>query len=251
MELAVLRDDMVDGLSHPSKGVLESESLTVAMGTVPRHEFVPADPEAAYADRSFDHGGSTVLSPSTVATLLEALDVQAGHDVLVVGAGVGYTAAVAAEIAGARRVTAIDLSRPLVYEARRNLGTTGYGEVLVDRGDGARGLPEYAPFDRILVEAAAIDPPDALVDQLTPEGRLVLPLGGSDQALAAVGPDGGVVDSHGDVRFKPLLVEGEQAGGIERNRTAREDRERARRAAERRRGWEQEWIDWDQAGGLR
>ena len=251
MELAVLRDDMVEGLSHPSKEVLSDEALTVALRAVPRHAFVPADPEAAYADRAFDHGGTTVLSPSTVATLFEALDVREGHDVLVVGAGVGYTAAVAAEIAGARRVSAIDLSRPLVYEARQNLAETGYREVLVDRGDGARGLPEYAPFDRILVEAAAIDPPAALVDQLAPDGRLVLPLGGSDQALAAVGADGDVLDTHGEVRFSPLLVEGEQTGGIERNRTAREDREFAERAAERRRGWEQEWIDWDGAGGLR
>ena len=251
MDLAVLRDDMVEGLFHPSKGVLESEALTVALRAVPRHEFVPADPEAAYADRSFDHRGSTVLSPSTVARLLEALDLHEGHEVLVVGAGVGYTAAVAAEVVGARHVSAIDLSRPLVYEARRNLGQTGYGEVLVDRGDGARGLPGYAPFDRILVEAAAIEPPRALCEQLAEEGKLVLPLGASDQALAAVAPGGDVLDTHGGVRFKPLLVEGEQAGGIERNRTAREERERAVRAAERRRGWEQEWIDWDDAGGLR
>lgn len=251
MELAVLRDDMVEGLSHPSKGVLRSEALTVALRAVPRHEFVPTEPEAAYADRAFDHRGSTVLAPRTVARLLEALDLRPDHDVLVVGAGVGYTAAVAAEIAGARRVSAIDLSRTLVYEARQNLARTGYREVLVDRGDGARGLPSYAPFDRILVEASAIEPPDALVDQLAPDGQLVLPMGATDQALTVVGPSGEVVDTHGEVRFKPLLVEGEQTGGIERNRMAREDRELAERAAERRRGWEQEWIDWDRAGGLR
>ena len=247
----MLRDDMVEGLSHPSKGVLESEALTVALREVPRHEFVPAEPEAAYADRAFDHRGSTVLAPSTVACLLEPLDLREGQDVLVVGAGVGYTAAVIAEVVGARHVSAIDLSRPLVYEARQNLAKTGYREVLVDQGDGSKGLPGYAPFDRILVEAAAIEPPRALHSQLADGGRLVLPLGATDQALAVVDPGGEVVDTHGGVRFQPLLVEGEQAGGIERNRTAREERERAARAAERRRGWEQEWIDWDRAGGLR
>lgn len=247
----MLRDDMVEGLSHPSKGVLSSEALTVALREVPRHEFVPAEPEAAYADKAFDHRGSTVLAPSTVASLLEALDLREGQDVLVVGAGVGYTAAVIAEVVGARHVNAIDLSRPLVYEARQNLAKTGYREVLVDQGDGSQGLPGYAPFDRILVEAAAIEPPRALRDQLADGGRLVLPLGATDQALAVVDPGGEVVDARGGVRFQPLLVEGEQAGGIERNRTAREERERAARAAERRRGWEQEWIDWDRAGGLR
>jgi len=251
MDLAVLRDDMVEGLAHPSKGVLESETLTVALRDVPRHAFVPAEPEAAYADRAFDRRGSTVIAPSTAALLLEALDLREGQDVLVVGAGVGYTTAVAAEIVGARHVNAIDLSRPLVYEARQNLRETGYREVLVDCRDGTQGLPEYAPFDRILVEAAAVEPPAALLAQLADGGRLVLPLGANDQVLTAVDSTGDVASRHGGVRFQPLLLEGEQAGGIERNRMAREDRERAARAAERRRGWEQEWIDWDRAGGLR
>ena len=95
------------------------------------------------------------------------------------------------------------------------------------------------------------EPPRPLREQLAPGGRLVLPLGASEQSLTAVDPEGTVVDTRGGVRFTPLLVEGEQAGGIERNRTAREERERAVRAAERRRGWEQEWIDWDDAAGRR
>lgn len=244
MDLATLRDDMVEGLEHDSKGVIESEAVSVAMRAVPRHEFVPDADETAYQDRAIDHHGTTILAPNMVATLVEALEPKPGESVLVVGAGVGYTAAVLAEIVGPERVNAIDLSRPLVFEARRNLARAGYGAVLVDRRDGAEGLPEYAPFDRILVEAAAIEPPEPLLNQLSTNGRLVMPLGVNDQRLALV-DQVGEVEPLGPVRFKPLLVEGEQAGGIERNRTAREDRERAERVLERRHGWEHNWIDWD------
>lgn len=245
MDLSVLRDDMVQGLEHESKGVLESSSISVAMRTVPRHEFVgDASAEAAYQDCAFTYRGTTILSPSMVARLLEALNPTGAKSVLVVGAGTGYTVAVLAEIVGAAKVSAIDLSRGLVWDARHNLSRTGYERVFVDCRDGAEGLPEYAPFDRILVEAAAIDPPAPLLDQLTTDGRLVMPRGVTDQQLIVHGKER-LVDTVGPVRFKPLLIDGEQAGGIERNRTTREDQEFAARAAERRRGWEHEWIDWD------
>jgi protein-L-isoaspartate(D-aspartate) O-methyltransferase len=247
MDIAVVREDMVDGLAHDSKGVLQSGRVADAMGSVPRHEFVDTDtPEAAYEDRAFDRRGTTVLAPSLVARLLEALDPDPDDDVLVVGAGVGYTAAVLAEIAEPRRVSAIDLSRPIVMDARRNLAAAGYDAVLVDRRDGAEGLPEYAPYDRILIEAAATDPPEALVGQLAPGGRVVMPSGTPEQELVAI-EDGEVVERHGAVRFKPLLVEGEQTGGIERNRAARENRERATERASSRSGWERGWIDWERA----
>jgi protein-L-isoaspartate(D-aspartate) O-methyltransferase len=247
MDLGVLRDDMVDGLIHDAKAVLESETLVEAMRTVPRHAFVEAESDGvAYQDRAFEHRGTTVLAPSLVARLLELLGPEEGNETLVVGAGAGYTAAVLAEVVGPRRVTGIDLSRPLVLAARRNLAEAGYEAVLVDRRDGVEGFPEYAPYDRILVEAAAIDPPGALLDQLAPGGRLVMPRGSTEQELVAV-EDGEVVEREGGVRFKPLLLEGEQAGGIERNRTARESRERAAEAAASRSGWERDWIDWDGA----
>ncbi|MDY6817148.1 MAG: protein-L-isoaspartate O-methyltransferase [Halobacteriales archaeon] len=252
MDLTVLRDDLIDGLEHPTKGVLENERLSAAMRTVPRHEFVDIDsPEAAYTDQAFTERGTTVLSPSLVARLLEALAPRPDDEVLVVGCGVGYTAAVLAEMVGPTSVSAVDLARSLVIDARRNLERTGYGAVFVDRRDGADGLPEYAPFDRILVEAAAVQPPRALLDQLTDTGRLVMPLGANDQDLVAIGgdsdPDGEleIIDRFGPVRFKPLLVEGEQPDTIERNRTAREEQERAQQQAQRRHGWEQDWIDWD------
>ena len=242
MEPAVLRDDMVDSLEHEAKGVVRSDRLSVAMRAVPRHEFV-SDERAAYADTSHERLGTRVLAPSTAARLLEALDAESGSEVLVVGAGVGYTAAVLAEIAGEANVHAVDITRRVVLDARENLADAGYEGVLVDCRDGADGLPEYAPFDRILIEAAAVRPPRALLDQLGDDGRLVMPLGAKQQTLTAF--EDGDETPLGSVAFSPLLVEGEQAGAIERNRTAREDREFAEREAQSRRGWEQDWIDWD------
>ena len=242
MDPAVLRGDMVDSLQHESKGVVHSEWLSAAMRSVPREAFVGE--QQAYSDRPFERLGTRVLSPSTAARLLEALAPEDGDEVLVVGAGVGYTAAVLAERVGADRVQAIDITRRLVYEARSNLAEAGYEAVLVDRRDGAEGLPEYAPYDKILLEAAAIEPPRALVDQLAEDGQLVMPLGTNEQTLAIVDGDGRA-ERLGSVAFQPMLVEGEQADTVERNRTRREDREHAQRSAQSRSGWEQDWIDWD------
>ncbi|MFQ3319793.1 MAG: protein-L-isoaspartate(D-aspartate) O-methyltransferase [Natronomonas sp.] len=244
MDSVVLRDDMVDSLEHEAKAIVRSEHVSIAMREVPREPFVE-DESVAYADRSAERLGTRVLSPSAAARLFEALDIAPDDEVLVVGCGVGYTAAVLAEITDAASVHAIDITRRLVYEARSNLSNAGYGGVLVDRRDGAYGLPEYAPYDRILVEAAAIEPPQALLDQLANEGRLVIPLGAGEQELVAI-EDGDIVTEYGTVAYQPMLVEGEQADTVERNRTHREDREHARRAAKRKKGWEQSWIDWDE-----
>ncbi|MFC7229491.1 protein-L-isoaspartate O-methyltransferase [Salinirubellus salinus] len=246
MDPAVLRDDMVDSLEHEAKRCIRSATVSVAMREVPREAFV--GDEYAYADRTGECHGTRVLAPSTAARLLEALAPDPDDNVLVVGVGVGYTAAVLAEIVGAANVQAVDIDRRLVYEARSNLERAGYGAVLVDCADGADGLPAYAPYDRVLVEAAAIEPPARLVRQLASDGRLVLPLGGGEQTLSVVergDGSGEVVERLGTTAFSPMLVDGEQANTVERNRTHREDREFAQRAHERRKGWEQDWIDWD------
>ncbi|MEF8756963.1 MAG: protein-L-isoaspartate O-methyltransferase [Halobacteriales archaeon] len=244
MDLAVVRDDMVDSLEHEAKNVVRSDAVAEAMRTVPRHLFVE-DERGAYADTAHEVAGTRVLAPSTVARLVESLDPDPDDAVLIVGAGVGYTAAVLAELVGERNVHAVDIDRGIVLEARRNLARADYEGVLVDRRDGARGLPEYAPFDRVLVEAAAVRPPRSLLEQLAADGRLVMPIGAQGQTLTALDAEGEAVERLGTVAFGPLLVDGEQASAIERNRTEREEREHARRAAERRRGWQYDWIDWD------
>ena len=227
MDPAVLRADMVDGLSTGRRGVLEDDTLASALLAVPRHEFIE-ETQGAYHDRSHERLGTRVLAPGTVVRLLQALELESGCSTLIVGAGVGYTAAVAAEIVGAENVHAVDISRPVVYEARENLERAGYGGVLVDCRDGARGLREYAPFDRVLVEAAVAEPPETLERQLSSTGRLVVPRGGRPQRIVAVDHEGAVTE-HDTVSLGPLLVAGEETGAVERNRTAREDTEHARK----------------------
>ena len=244
MDAAVLREDMVDGLEHALDGL--DDAVARAMREVPRHRFVPERP---YDNRASDFEGTHVLAPATAARLLTALSPDPESTTLVVGAGVGYTAAVLAEMTDERRVHAVDITRRIVYAARHNLRKAGYDAAFVDCRDGARGLPEYAPFDRILVEAASVRPPAALADQLAEGGRLVMPHGGPDQTLAAFepGPDGiERVETFGPVALGPLLVEGEQAGSLRRNRTEREDREFAEQGYFAPTGWEQNWIDWDE-----
>jgi protein-L-isoaspartate(D-aspartate) O-methyltransferase len=242
----LLREDMLDGLEH-TLGSAPTDSVREAMATVPREEFVA---EAPYTNRAGEQGGTRVLSPATVAQLLDALAADPKDDVLIVGAGIGYTPAVLAEIVGPRHVHAIDISRGMVREARGNLAAAGYEAVLVDRGDGSNGLPQYAPFDRILVEAAAVSPPRALLEQLTDDGRLVVARGraGEQEVVAceADGPTGwDVVETNGEVALRPLLVDGEQPDAPTRNRTQREDREFESQGYFAKTGWEQEWIDWE------
>lgn len=240
MDRETLRADMVEGLEYSLDRPLDP-ALVDALQTVPAHEFTEADT---------DGPGSRSLSPELVARLLLGLDAGPGDETLIVGAGVGYTAAALAEIVGGRHVHAVDIDRQLVAVARGNLRETGYDEVLVDRRDGAKGLPEYAPFDRILVECAVLEPPRALVDQLAPSGRLVAPRGTTTQTLVAFESEGdGSVEAAGEfgaVQFRPMLVDGEQASAPVRNRTEREDSEFDTQGYFAPSGWEYEWLDWDE-----
>ncbi|WP_435074797.1 protein-L-isoaspartate O-methyltransferase family protein [Halorubrum sp. HHNYT27] len=254
MDEASLRTDMIEGLEYELGEPLGADVLT-ALQRVPRETFVDDSP---YANAASDEAGTRVLAPATAVRLITALDAAGGDDVLVVGAGVGYSVAMIAEITGARHVHAVDIDREAVSLARSNLSAAGYDAVLVDRRDGANGLREYAPYDRILLEAAVLEPPRALTEQLAEGGRIVYPRGNAVQTVAAIeaAPDGATepdddapagfrtVETAGPARLRPMLVDGEQHG-VERNRTRREDAERADQGHFARHGWEQEWIDWD------
>ena len=171
-------------------GIALSPRVLQAMGTVPRHEFVPAElEELAYADSPLPIGhGKTISQPFIVALMVELLDIQPGDRVLEVGTGLGYHSAVLASLADA--VYTVELIPELAEAAARSLARTGITNVTVRAGDGGRGWKEHAPFDRISAAAAPEHVPPALLEQLRPGGRLVLPLGPfDDQTLVRIAKD--------------------------------------------------------------
>jgi protein-L-isoaspartate(D-aspartate) O-methyltransferase len=154
-----------------------SERVMEAMARVPRHRLVPpAEEPHAYRDRPLSIGlGQTISQPFIVALMTDLLDVKTGEKVLEIGTGSGYQAAILAELGA--RVFTIEILEPLGREAARRLGELGYHSVQTRIGDGYRGWPGEAPFDAIIVTAAAPELPPALADQLKPGGKLVIPLG--------------------------------------------------------------------------
>jgi protein-L-isoaspartate(D-aspartate) O-methyltransferase len=180
-----------------------------AMRTVPRHEFVPAGRrEAAYADRPLPIGeGQTISAPHMVAIMTDLLALDPGDEVLEIGTGCGYHAAVTAEVVGPEHVYSVEYHDELAERARETLARTGYGEVSVRAGDGRAGWPEHAPFDAAYLTCAASDFPPAVVDQVRAGGVLLGPLGDGRQVLvrARKQEDGSLErDRHGHVRFVPL-----------------------------------------------
>jgi protein-L-isoaspartate(D-aspartate) O-methyltransferase len=191
-----------------ARGVRDPRVLA-AMGKVPRHEFVPAPwRESAYADTPLPIGHEqTISQPQIVAVMTELAALDRDSRVLEVGTGSGYQAAVLAEIAA--EVYTIEILEPLAKAARSTLRRLGYASVRVRHGDGYRGWPEAAPFDAILVTAAAPRIPPALVEQLAPGGRLVIPVGGVPQQLQVVTrtPEGLAVRQIYPVLFVPMTGE--------------------------------------------
>ncbi len=169
-----------------ASGYIKSEKVERAMRQVPREEFVPPEVRRhAYRDTplSIAHG-QTISAPHMCAIMCEFLELSEGLSVLDVGGGSGYHAALCAEIvapAGSKNpghVYTIEIVKALVESAKKNLEKTGYSDrVTMIHGDGGKGLPEHAPFDRILVAAAAPDVPQPLVDQLVPGGIMLIPVG--------------------------------------------------------------------------
>jgi protein-L-isoaspartate(D-aspartate) O-methyltransferase len=185
------------------------ERVLAVLARVPRDMFVEeALRHRAFEDEALPIGlGQTISQPTVVATMTEALDVDAGHRVLEIGTGSGYQAAVLAELA--REVVTVERHAPLADRARRVLAYLGYVNVEVVVSDGSLGWARRAPYDRILVAAATPVVPPALLEQLAPAGRLLAPLGGrDDQQLVVVDRDrhGHIREwSLGPVRFVPLV----------------------------------------------
>lgn len=176
-----------------------------AMRRVPRHEYVPDDEQhAAYTDHPLPIGhGVTISQPYIVAFMTQALLLRPGDRVLEIGAGSGYAAAVLAEIAD--DVTTVECIEPLADLARERLARYG-DRVHVVTGDGSLGYEPHAPYDAIVVTAAAPEIPQPLLDQLAPGGRLVIPVGrGTEQLVRVTRTDQGDEHEHLlPVRFVPL-----------------------------------------------
>jgi protein-L-isoaspartate(D-aspartate) O-methyltransferase len=190
-------------------GIRDSATLS-AIRTVPRHEFVPPEQQAyAYIDTPLPIGhGQTISQPAVVALMTELVEPRPGMRVLEVGTGSGYQAAILAETGA--RVWTIEIFEALAREARERLRRLGYSAVNVRHGDGYAGWPEVAPFDAIVVTAAADSIPPALLRQLAPRGRLVMPVGDPEthQELVLVQKNAeGRLASRQliPVRFVPLL----------------------------------------------
>jgi protein-L-isoaspartate(D-aspartate) O-methyltransferase len=191
-----------------NRGITDQRVLA-ALRKVPRHEFVPARRRSsAYQDRPLPIGhGQTISQPYVVAAMTELAAVSEGDRVLEIGTGSGYQAAVLAELAA--QVYTIEIVEPLAGRAAQTLEHLGYASVQVRHGDGYRGWPEAAPFDAIVVTAAAPRVPPALLEQLVVGGHLVIPVGDAYQELEVHTrtPRGVEVRRVFPVRFVPMTGE--------------------------------------------
>jgi protein-L-isoaspartate(D-aspartate) O-methyltransferase len=191
-----------------SKGVTDARTL-VAMERTDRSRFV----KGHFADRAYEDMplpiacGQTISQPSVVGLMTQALRVQPRDKVLEVGTGSGYQAVILSHLA--RRVYTVDRHKRLVQQARALFEEMDLTNITAMSADGSHGLPDQAPFDRIVVTAAAEDPPGPLLAQLKPGGVMVLPVGQSDtvQSLIRVtrGEDGFDYEELRPVRFVPLV----------------------------------------------
>lgn len=179
------RSELVEELSRES-GVSDERILS-AFARVPRHLFVPADENhSAYSDRALPIGfKQTISQPSMIALMLDALDIRPQHRVLEIGGGSGYAAALMAELGA--EVFTIEIVPELAARAAECLDALGYHRVHVVNANGRDGLPEHAPYDAILVSAAAADVPAELLRELAPGGRIAIPVGGAEEQELLVG----------------------------------------------------------------
>jgi protein-L-isoaspartate(D-aspartate) O-methyltransferase len=188
-----------------TRGIADARVLD-AMRVVPRHEFVRAwERPLAYEDGPLSIGhGQTISQPYIVALMCELAALDASSSALEVGGGCGYQAAVLGRLA--RTVVSLEIVAPLAREAAARLARLGFANVEMRHADGRAGAPDRAPFDAILVAAAAPEVPETLFAQLAPRGRLVAPVGGAEQELRVHRrtDDGIVVERVCSVAFVPM-----------------------------------------------
>jgi protein-L-isoaspartate(D-aspartate) O-methyltransferase len=190
---------------------IRDERLLAAMSTVPRHEFVSQQNwNEAYADHPIPIAEKqTTSQPYMIAAMIQAAEINPEDRVLEIGAGSGYQTALLAELAS--QVFAVERYASLTETAQKTLERLGYRNAKIVTGDGSLGLPESAPFDAIIVSAAAPSIPQALVDQLATGGRLLIPIGEADQQVLQLvqrNADGGTsVRTLEGCRFVPLIGE--------------------------------------------
>lgn len=200
------KEDLIEGM----RGRI-SDKVVEAMAKVPRELFVPDQIQSrAYDDMPLPIGfGQTISAPHMVAIMCELLDLQPGMKVLEVGGGSGYHAAVIANMISPQgHVYAVERVHELAAQARENLKNAGITNVTVIEGDGSRGLPEYAPYDRISVAATAPHVPEPLKEQLRQGGKLVIPVGMGYQELVVVTRKNGfTTEKKMAVAFVPLIGE--------------------------------------------
>jgi len=201
------RLDMVE-IQIRKRGI-SSPRVLDAMARVPRHEFVPVEFQSdAYADKPLPIGeGQTISQPYMVAAMAEALELTGSERVLEIGAGSGYQAAVLSLLA--REVLTVESRTPLALSAQERLTDLGYTNVHVHNGDGSLGFPDAAPYDAILVTAAAPRIPSVLAGQLSEGGRLVIPVGSQDdQELVQARKKNGELQSRSLFHCKFVLLLG-------------------------------------------
>lgn len=205
---AAARERMI-GAHLVARGVRD-KSVLAAMGTVPREEFLPPHlAEFAYEDTPLPIGsGQTISQPYIVALMAEALRLQPSDRVLEIGTGSGYAAAILGQVA--REVYSVERHAPLVEEAQERIARLGLRNIHLLHGDGTLGWPEFAPYDAIVVAAGGPEVPSALVAQLAPGGRLVIPIGADRELQTLVRitrqRDGRLTrEELGGVRFVPLI----------------------------------------------
>jgi protein-L-isoaspartate(D-aspartate) O-methyltransferase len=197
------RERMVDSLVE--RGRIERQATADALRAVPRHEFVPESRRAAaYRDRPLPIGaGQTISAPHMVGIMCDLLAPDPGDEVLEIGTGCGYHAAVTAELVGSEHVYTVEYVDSLAADAERRLDRLGYGDVSVRVGDGREGWPERAPYDGAYLTCAAPEPPDPVLDQLRVGGRFLAPIGTGRQTLVELVRTAEGVErrTHGGVRF--------------------------------------------------